>query len=119
MKKPIDQILIIFGASGDLTKRKLIPALFELYIQNLLPENFAVLGVSRSVFSDEEFRLKMDEFLPANDKAIKFKSLLFYQSLAVVERKEYGKLDQRLNEISKNLNIQQNYIFYLSTPPSM
>jgi glucose-6-phosphate 1-dehydrogenase len=64
MKKPEPHILVIFGASGDLTKRKLIPALFELYEQHLLPEKFAVLGVSRTELSDPEFREKMSEFLP-------------------------------------------------------
>ena len=49
-------LLIIFGASGDLTKRKLIPALFGLYREKLLPEGFAVLGVSRTPYSDERFR---------------------------------------------------------------
>ncbi len=56
MKGTTDQILVIFGASGDLTKRKLIPALYELYIQKLLPEKFAVLGASRTNLSDEDFR---------------------------------------------------------------
>ena len=56
MKKTKDQILVIFGASGDLTKRKLIPALFELYKQDLLPEKFLVLGASRTPLSDDEFR---------------------------------------------------------------
>ena len=49
-------IYVIFGASGDLTKRKLVPALYSLFVQGLLPEKFALLGVSRSRFSDEEFR---------------------------------------------------------------
>ena len=66
MKIPESHILVIFGASGDLTKRKLIPALYELHTQNLLPEQFAVLGVSRTEFSDLEFQDKMKEFLPAN-----------------------------------------------------
>ena len=61
MKKPQDHILVIFGASGDLTYRKLIPALFDLYKQNLLPDKFAVLGVSRSDFSHDKFRTKMKE----------------------------------------------------------
>jgi glucose-6-phosphate 1-dehydrogenase len=62
MKTPEPHILIIFGASGDLTKRKLIPALFELYSQKLLPEKFAVLGVSRTELSDQVFREKWANF---------------------------------------------------------
>ena len=56
MNKPENSILVIFGASGDLTKRKLIPGIFALEIQNLLPDNFAILGASRSKKSDDEFR---------------------------------------------------------------
>ena len=56
MKKTDNQMLVIFGASGDLTARKLIPSLFNLYLAKQLPENFVVLGVSRSNLSDEAFR---------------------------------------------------------------
>ena len=59
MQKPENCTLVIFGASGDLTKRKLIPALFDLFTLNLLPEKFAVLGVSRSKLSDDTFRKQM------------------------------------------------------------
>ncbi|CAN5384054.1 hypothetical protein BH23GEM4_BH23GEM4_10820 [soil metagenome] len=53
--------LVIFGATGDLTRRKLIPALFNLFCEGLLPERFAVLGVSRSEWSDEQFRREMKD----------------------------------------------------------
>ena len=56
MKKTDNQMLVIFGASGDLTARKLIPSLFNLYLADQLPENFVVLGVSRSDLSDNAFR---------------------------------------------------------------
>ena len=49
MEKADAQMLLIFGASGDLTTRKLIPALYELYVRNLLPENFVILGAARTV----------------------------------------------------------------------
>ena len=119
MKRPIDQILIIFGASGDLTKRKLVPALFELFRQKLLPENFAVLGVSRTELTDEEFRERVDEFLTDKDNSADFKKRLYYLPLAVTEEKEYNKLKQRLDSMQKELKIKSNYIFYLSTPPSL
>ena len=54
MKETENQVLIIFGASGDLTKRKLIPALYDLYIQKLLPQKFAVLGASRTILTDDD-----------------------------------------------------------------
>ncbi|MEB8347557.1 glucose-6-phosphate dehydrogenase, partial [Flavobacteriaceae bacterium KMM 6898] len=59
MNKTANQMLVIFGASGDLTARKLVPALFNLYKGKDLPEKFVVLGASRSNMSDEEFRKKV------------------------------------------------------------
>jgi glucose-6-phosphate 1-dehydrogenase len=61
MEHPANHILIIFGASGDLTSRKLIPALFSLKAQKLLPEKFAILGLGRTKMSDDEFRKKMKD----------------------------------------------------------
>ncbi len=119
MKQTKNQILVIFGASGDLTKRKLIPALYNLYKQNFLPEKFAVLGASRSPLTDNEFREKADEFLPNDEKAEAFKKLLFYQPVETKEADDFIPLKKRLNEISGNLEIEKNYIFYLSTPPSL
>ena len=57
------QCLVIFGASGDLTHRKLVPALFELFKQRRLPSEFALLGCARRPWSDEEFREKMAKAL--------------------------------------------------------
>jgi glucose-6-phosphate 1-dehydrogenase len=123
MKQPESHILVIFGASGDLTKRKLIPSLFELYVQKLLPEDFAVLGVARTDISDDEFRSRMKEFLPlspATDPAISnFQKRLFYQSLSTSDAQDYPILKERLDALRSNLNIPANYIFYLSTPPSL
>lgn len=63
MNRPENSILVIFGATGDLTKRKLIPEIFALEIQNLLPDNFAILGSGRSKMSDDEFRKSMRDSL--------------------------------------------------------
>ena len=119
MKKSANQILVIFGASGDLTKRKLIPALFDLHLQDLLPEKFAVLGASRTKLSNEDFREKADEYLPENENVEKFKKLLFYEPVSPFESKDFGKLKNRLETLSTERNIEANYVFYLSTPPSV
>ncbi len=123
MKKTEPHIVVIFGASGDLTKRKLIPALYELHQQRLLPEQFAVLGVSRTELSDQIFREKMNEFLPTesvneNDKAL-FLNFLFYEAIETSTAGDYPKLKVRLEEIGRKLSIPANYIFYLSTPPQL
>ena len=57
MNRPEDQVLVIFGASGDLTKRMLMPSLYELHVRQMLPERFVILGTSRKSMSDDEFRL--------------------------------------------------------------
>jgi glucose-6-phosphate 1-dehydrogenase len=119
MKKADNQILIIFGASGDLTKRKLIPALYDLYKQNLLPDKFAVLGASRSPLSDNEFRNRAGEFLPSEEKVDEFKKKLFYQPVQNNSAEDFIPLKNRLNDISELFKIEKNYIFYLSTPPSL
>ncbi len=123
MKKPEPHILIIFGASGDLTKRKLIPALFELYSQQFLPEKFAVLGVSRSELTEQEFRKKMLEFLPSpsqnGGQTTRFLESLFYQALETSDAMDYYKLKNRLEALENDLSLPSNHIFYLSTPPKL
>jgi glucose-6-phosphate 1-dehydrogenase len=123
MKQPESHILVIFGASGDLTKRKLIPALYELHTQNLLPEKLAVLGVSRTKLTDLEFRENMKEFLPDQPNTQKdidaFLEHLYYQPLSTADSVDYPILKTRLETLSKELSIPENYIFYLSTPPNL
>ena len=123
MKQSEPHILVIFGASGDLTKRKLIPALYELHTQQLLPERLAVLGVSRTELSDQQFKEKMKEFLPAdspNEKDIEaFLEHLYYQPLSTADSSEYTILKSRLEALGKELSIPENYIYYLSTPPNL
>ncbi len=119
MKRTKDQILIIFGASGDLTKRKLLPALFELYKRDLLPERFVVLGASRTALSDNDFRRHASGFLPEGEEAEEFKKLLFYQSVSPTVSDDYLVLKDRLKTLETEFGIVSNYIFYLSTPPSL
>lgn len=111
------QILVIFGASGDLTKRKLIPALFDLYSKKLLPKNFAVLGVSRTNHNDHDFRQIATEFLPKTDSG--FLQLLHYQQVQTDDKYDYPILRDRLSMLAKENQIAENYIFYLSTPPQL
>ncbi len=128
MAKTANQMLIIFGASGDLTARKLIPALANLFKEGHLPENFVVLGASRSNLSDEAFRKKVvleSGFLKEGDldqtkshvKA--FSEKIFYADLGKDYDTDYGKLAQRIGELDKRYRTDRNFIFYLSTPPSL
>ncbi|NLZ95337.1 MAG: glucose-6-phosphate dehydrogenase [Bacteroidales bacterium] len=127
-KKSVDnQVMVIFGASGDLTYRKLIPAIFDLNQNKLLPTNFAVLGVSRTAISDIDYREKMKKgiktfshYKDADDTDIElFLSKVFYLSMDTGDGKEYHILKKRLSEIDAEYKTDKNYIFYLSTPPHL
>ncbi len=127
MNKPKEQILVIFGASGDLTYRKLIPAMFDLHIQNLLPTNFAIVGVSRSNLNDDTFRIKMKEGISQyasfkeinDDKLDNFLEKIYYLSINTEDANDYVKLKDYLQKTDKKYQTGGNYIFYLSTPPDM
>jgi glucose-6-phosphate 1-dehydrogenase len=90
-----------------------------LYTQKLLPEKFAVLGASRTVLSDDDFRKRVSEFLPIGENVDSFKNKLFYQPVSNDKPDDFIPLKNRLLEITQNLQIPENYIFYLSTPPSL
>ncbi len=120
-------IIVIFGASGDLTFRKLIPAVYDLYRGNFLHESFAVLGVSRTEFSDDDFRKKVlfendafESFLGKEKELVeRFSKKLFYTSLNTKAPEEYFRLRDRLDSLNTKHNTEGNYIYYLSTPPSL
>lgn len=128
MPSPLDpHVLVIFGASGDLARRKLIPAVFDLYRGGYLPDNFALLGASRTNYSDEDYRDKAvfgnEHFDPkgAGDEDVKaFSDLIFYQDLETYDGdKDIKALGKRLSQLDKDHGTGENYIFYLSTPPKL
>ena len=126
MKKTEDQVLVIFGASGDLTERKLIPAIFDLFCGGFLPEKFAVTGVSRSEYSDEAYREKVVYQNPnilrkkeSDDKVKAFAQMLYYHSLDTKAVDHFDSLTQKLRGIDEEKGTPGNYIFYLATPPSL
>lgn len=116
--------IVIFGASGDLTHRKLIPALYNLYKIGRLSENFSVLGVARSDLNDETFREKMREALIHNEETTPetldaFCSHLYYQAVNTSDAQDYGKLVPRLDELHDKYKTCGNTLYYMSTPPSL
>ncbi|MBN2639281.1 MAG: glucose-6-phosphate dehydrogenase [Bacteroidales bacterium] len=127
MKKQESHLFVIFGASGDLTKRKIISALFSLYTQNLLAKNFAILGASMDGFSDESFRVSMknalkefgDETTYKEDKVNQFISLLYYHTMKFDNDGDFKKLNNKINKLQADLNIIPNLLFYMATPPSL
>lgn len=127
MKKITNQALVIFGASGDLTNRKLIPAVFDLYMNRSLPEGYAILGISRTQFTDPQFREKMKEGIRQfahnreadEEKIDTFLSSLFYLRIDTAKGEEYVQVKNKLDEMNRKFNLGRNCIFYLSTPPSL
>lgn len=116
------QCLVIFGASGDLTHRKLVPALFELYLQRRLPSEFALLGCARRPWSDEVFRQKMADALgeKANENRLswdQFVAGLFYEPVDLQQPEDLVKLGHRLEEIDRLRATRSNRTFYLSVSP--
>lgn len=127
MNRISNQALVIFGASGDLTYRKLLPAIFDIFMQEMLPDNYVVLGVSRTNLSDKEFRSKMKKgikqfsnFKKAETSRInKFLETVFYLPIDTGNVQDYEQLKNKLSDLSEKYNLGENFIYYLSTPPSL
>ncbi len=119
--------IVIFGASGDLSRRKLIPALYSLAAQNCLARRFAIIGFARTPMADEAFQqLAIDSVKKFADNATgnDLQCKEFAQSLAYVSgeyhRPEaFEKLKHRLEELDHAHNLTGNRLFYLATPPDV
>jgi len=118
--------VVIFGASGDLTRRKLVPALYNLARAGLLPERFAVVGFSGSDLGDAGFRERVDADLREHagtdfdaDTWEGLKRRLFYVSGNASDAAAYGRLAERLERVARDQGTGPNYLFYLATPPSL
>jgi glucose-6-phosphate 1-dehydrogenase len=119
-------ILVIFGATGDLTHRKLLPGLYNLALEHPLPPQFTVVGCARRPFTDEQFRQQALESVssfsrtqPVNQSVWEsFSKGLYYQQVRFDDADEYLKLAERLKQLDQERGTQGNYLFYLATPPS-
>jgi glucose-6-phosphate 1-dehydrogenase len=117
-------ILVIFGASGDLTRRKLVPAVWHLHQQGRLPETFALVGVARSEMSADDFRRRMGEALEefvgvSGDEVAHFLTHLDYVCGDPSDPEFYQRLDQRLTQIDAEQGTAGNRCFYCSVPPQV
>ncbi len=117
-----NHIYVIFGASGDLTKRKLVPAVYSLFVQNLLPEKFALLGVSRTEYSDDEFRSNMKssikEFKEIDDetKIDDFINNIFYTPINFDNVASYQNLKEEITEAKDKYQYKRKYnILFINT----
>ena len=117
-------IMVIFGAAGDLTKRKLIPALYNLKKSNLLSDNFAVIGVARAEFDTAEFRRRlrddMDEFATEEIDSPSWDWLaerLYYLPGDFGDEETFARLKVELERIDQERQANGNYFFYLAAAP--
>jgi glucose-6-phosphate 1-dehydrogenase len=119
--------IVIFGASGDLARRKLIPALFELAECRSLAQRFAIIGFARTEMSDSAFQDSAAQAVRSNSdgRAIDGNEVRsFTQSFAYVageydQPNAFEKLSRRLNELDKERHLEGNRLFYLAMPPSL
>lgn len=120
--------MVIFGAMGDLTRRKLMPAVYQLMKEGLVDPEFAVLGVGRESGDDEEFRRRMREALQSSDEVEDFDETLWqdlctrlhYVSADLMQPAEYGPVRECLDAIEKDRPAEhRNRLFYLAVPPSV
>lgn len=109
-------ILTIFGATGDLTHKKLIPALFALYREGKLPKDFYIIGFSRRELSDGGFHDHFDK-LSDEKEWNEFKKHLSYESGDFGEESGYKKLEKKMLDIDKKIGACVTRFFYLATPP--
>ena len=124
IEKPAPACIVIFGATGDLSTRKLVPSLYRLYADGLLPDEFFILGASLTEMDDDAFRKIMEEAVSRSlpDKFLpgvwaKFSGKLFHEMVADSEE-AFRRLPSRLGPLEKKFGTCGNRIFYLAIPPS-
>jgi glucose-6-phosphate 1-dehydrogenase len=125
MKPAEPQAVVIFGASGDLTRRKLLPAFYHLFVEGLLPEGFAILGYARSEMRNAEFRerarMAVHEFGkvdPAGEQWDDFARRLFYVSGEFDSEGAMHHLRRHLEEVDRDLRTEGGRFYYCATPPA-
>ncbi|HXG08552.1 MAG TPA: glucose-6-phosphate dehydrogenase [Gemmataceae bacterium] len=125
--RPPPTVVVIFGAGGDLTRRKLLPALYNLFLDGWLPERFAVIGLDRRPMDDEQFRRHaregIDQFSrrgPAQEADWqKFAPALGYQVADFTASASYAQLAGRLAAREQDWGSPANYLFYLAITPTL
>lgn len=127
MKTASNQLLVIFGASGDLTGRKLLPSLYELHVRGLLPERFCILGAARTEYTDDEYRafekVHIRESLKNKEvddvELDSFLRRVFYLAFDSTNSAGYHKLKDRIHQLRQEQQLPDKIIYYLATPPVM
>ncbi len=124
-RPPDPCIVVIFGATGDLTQRELVPALYSLSCKNLLPPNFAIIGFARRDWDDYKFRREMKDAVRAgaecsDDQWKKFSKHIYFVrgNFDDDAGDSYTDLKNKINELKEEFKIADNVLFHLATPPA-
>jgi len=124
-RRPEPCVLVIFGASGDLTQRKLMPALYSLAFRRLLPEQFAIVGAARSEETDEDFRERMKEAVQRygrdefrQDVWDELAAGMRYATLDFADDAAEDELSRLLGEVDEERGTLGNRVYYFAVPPS-
>ena len=120
-------VIVIFGASGDLTTRKLVPALYNLALSGILAENTEILGFGRHALTDDEFRAALRTGLERHSRNLPIRTdvwealcpLISYMQGSYDDASAYTRLRDRLEELDRTRGTSGNYLFYFSTPPNV
>lgn len=125
--RPDPTVFVIFGAAGDLTRRKLVPALYNLFLDGWIPERFEVIGIGHGDMDDEDFRKYLHNGVNQFSRHGKagtetwesFAGHLRFFSADLGKKKAYTDLSKRLSAVDKNWKTRANRVFYLALPPGM
>ncbi len=125
VRTPEPNAMVIFGATGDLTRHRLIPALYDLHAERLLPNGFSAVGFARRPLTDEAFRVQMRadcerhcEYPVTGEVWDSFAQGLYYLQSPFGDRDGYLRLGELLDELDRRRGTAGNRVYYLATPPS-
>ena len=125
-KKLSPTLLFIFGGSGDLNYRKLTPALYNLYLDNAMPDQFGIVGIARSPYSDEEYKQHLKEGIDkfsrnkdANGTWDKFSKNISYIQMDVADESHYEKLAELSRKKEAEAGEHLNIVFYMAVAPQL
>ncbi|HRI21332.1 MAG TPA: glucose-6-phosphate dehydrogenase, partial [Panacibacter sp.] len=126
-KRPPASVIFIFGGSGDLNKRKLTPALYNLFIDNWMPEKFSIEGIGRTAYTNEEFREHLLESIQQfsrrkgepNGQWATFSQQVNYLQMDAEDNASYSKISDYVKELEQQWGEHPNVIFYLAVAPQL
>ena len=119
-------IFIVFGGTGDLTSRKIAPALYNLFLDGWLPGKYAIIGTGRTKFTDEQFRTNLhndiDQFSRSGKATAakwgEFEKNIYYQVSDIKDAETYKEFGKAIDKLNAEWKIEANVIFYLAVAPN-